>query len=118
MYSVVQTQKGFKAIDFQENFYRLQKSNKNGTTRWICTKRQCSSSLTIKNETIQVVRGTHNHDNLKRSAPIMKVVGEIRQEVCNNVCKPITQIYNEHVSQYVNTIFFFFLSFYHLSRDE
>jgi hypothetical protein len=111
MYSVVQTQKGFKAIHFQENFYRLQKSNKNGTTRWICTKRQCSSSLTIKNETIQVVRGTHNHGNLKRSVPIMKVVDEIRHAVCNNVSKPIAQIYNEHVSQYVNTFFFLFSFF-------
>jgi hypothetical protein len=120
MFSVVETQKGSKAIHFQENFYRLQKSNKNGSTRWICTNRTCSSSLTIKNEIILVARGIHNHSNLKRSIPIMKTVREIRQEVCDNVSKPIGQIYNDHVAKYVNTslIVFFFIFFLHLFREK
>ncbi|CAF4099861.1 unnamed protein product [Adineta steineri] len=89
-----------KAIHFRENFYRLQKTNKNGTNRWVCTKRQCSASLTIKNNTIQAIRGAHNHGNLKRSPSIIKTVTNIREKVCTNVSQPITQIYNEAVSDY------------------
>ncbi|CAF1279589.1 unnamed protein product [Adineta steineri] len=100
MYSIIKTQKKSKAIYFRENFYRLQKTNKNGTDRWVCTKRQCSSSLTIKNNTIQAIRGAHNYDNLKRSPSIIKTVTNIREKVCTNVSKPITQIYNETVSDY------------------
>ena len=62
MYSVAFTQKGSQAIHFADNFYRLQKSNKNGTIRWICTNRQCSAPLTMKTDIIEVVRGTHNHN--------------------------------------------------------
>lgn len=101
MYSFVSTQKGSKAIRFDDNFYRLQKSNKNGTTRWICTNRLCSASLTINNEIIQVVRGTHNHNSIQRSIPIVKIIDDIRNEVCDNISKPIPQIYNDRVSQYV-----------------
>ena len=53
---------------------------------------------------IQVVRGIHNHNNQKRPVLIMKVVDEIREEVCNSISKPIVQIYNEHVAEYVSTI--------------
>src|SRR5690348_15139503 len=99
MYSTVQTQKGYKAIRFNDHIYRFQKSNKNGSTRWICTNRRCSASLTMKNDIIDVVRGTHNHNSIERSISIIKVIDEIRNEVCSNTSKPIPQIYNEHVSQ-------------------
>ena len=95
--SIVETQRRYKAIHFQKNIYRLQKINKNGTTRWICTNRKCSSSLIIKNESILSARGIHNHSSVKRSIPVMKTIRKIRQEVCENVSKPIGQIYNDHV---------------------
>ncbi|CAF3448019.1 unnamed protein product [Rotaria sp. Silwood2] len=96
----VTTQKGSRAIYFRQNFYRLQKRNKNDPERWMCTNRHCSSSLITKNKTIQSVRGTHNHGNVKRSLSIIKTVDKIRQEVCDSPSKPITQIYNDAVSTY------------------
>lgn len=105
MYSIVSTQKDSKAVRFNDNFYRLQKTNKNGTTRWICTNRRCSASLTMNDDIIEAVRGTHNHNQMKRSISISKVIDEMRSEVCENLSKPITQIYNDHVSQYVKTFF-------------
>ena len=107
MFSMVTTQKGFKAIHFQENFYRIQKKNKNGTDRWVCTNRLCSSSIIIKNGTIQIVKGRHNHNNVKRSTSIVKIIHTIRQEVCENPSKPVSQIYNEAISTYVCVIFVF-----------
>jgi len=106
MYSLVETQKGSTAIYFQGNFYRLQKKNKNCTTRWICTNRKCSSSLTMKNEIIEVIRGKHNHSNVKRSIAIIETVKQIRHGVCDNLSKPVTQIYNEFVSDYVDIFFY------------
>ena len=101
MYSIVETQKGSKAIHFQQNLYRLQKTNKNGTASWVCTNRRCSSSLTINDEKIQKIRGKHNHSSIKRSLSILDMVNGIRQEVSENLSTPITQIYNQAVSEYV-----------------
>ncbi|CAF1001687.1 unnamed protein product [Adineta ricciae] len=100
MYSIVDSQKGSKVIRFQDNFYRLQKYNKNGSVRWICTNRYCSSSITIRNEKIENQRGQHNHNKVQRSASIMKTFKDMRQEVRNDVGKPVTQIYTEFVSAY------------------
>ncbi|CAF4229260.1 unnamed protein product, partial [Rotaria sp. Silwood2] len=100
MYSVVDSQKGSNSIHFQDNLYRLQKCNKNGSTRWVCTNRYCSSSITIRNEIIQSQRGKHNHTNVKRSVSIIKAVKAMRQEVRNNISKPVTQIYSEFLSEY------------------
>ncbi|CAF1380158.1 unnamed protein product [Adineta ricciae] len=100
MYSIVDSQKGSKVIRFQDNLYRLQKHNKNGSIRWICTNRYCSSSITIRNQTIENQRGQHNHDKVKRSASIMNAFKHMRQEVRNDVGKPVTQIYTEFVSEY------------------
>ena len=116
MYSVVDSQKGSNVIHFQDNLYRLQKCNKNGSTRWVCTNRYCSSSITIRNEIIQNQRGQHNHNNVKRSVSIIKAVKDMRHEIRNNISKPVTQIYSEFVSEYVNrTCIFFFLR--HIFRD-
>ncbi len=101
MYSIVDSQKGSKVIHFQDNFYRLQKNNKNGTTRWVCTNRLCSSSITIKNEIIQKIKGQHNHNKIKHSVSVIKVIKEMRHEASHNISKPITQIYSEFVSEYV-----------------
>lgn len=105
MHCIVSTQKGSKAVRFNDNFYRLQKTNKNGTTRWICTNRQCSASLTMNNDIIEAVRGTHDHNNMKRSISITQVIDEMRSEVCENLSKPITHIYNDHVAEYVKEFF-------------
>ncbi|CAF1532648.1 unnamed protein product, partial [Rotaria magnacalcarata] len=94
------TQKGPTAIYFENNFYRLQKQNKNGTKRWVCTNRSCSCSLLIKDERLQIVRGQHNHTNEKPSLSIIQTIDNLRQTVCSNVSKPITQIYNEILSTY------------------
>ena len=111
MYSIVDTQKGYKAIHFQQNLYRLQKTNKNRTARWVCTNRQCSSSLTINGEKIQKIRGKHNHSSIKRSLSILEMINGIRQEVSEHLSTPITQIYNRTVSEYVaKTISDFFCS--------
>ncbi|CAF2073333.1 unnamed protein product [Rotaria magnacalcarata] len=100
MYSLIRTQKGPTAIYFENNFYRLQKQNKNGTKRWVCTNRSCSCSLLIKDERLQIVRGQHNHTNEKPSLSIIQTIDNLRQTVCSNVSKPITQIYNEILSTY------------------
>ncbi|CAF4013728.1 unnamed protein product, partial [Rotaria magnacalcarata] len=100
MYSIVKTQKGSTTIYYQQNYFRLQKTNKNGSNRWVCTNRQCSSSLILKKGLLQKVRGSHSHSNIKHSLPIIKKIAEIRQEVCNSPSKPIPQIYNDAVSQY------------------
>jgi hypothetical protein len=114
MYSFIESQKGSKGLLYENNLYRLQKNNKNGTSRWVCTNRKCSSSLTLKKEKIYKVRGIHKHNNVRTSLSITNVVKEIREEVCINVSKPITQIYNETVSQYVNriTLLFFLYRYY------
>ena len=101
MYSVVESQKGSNVIRFQDNFYRLQKCNKNGSVRWVCTNRYCSSSITIRNEMVENQGGQHNHSNVKRSASILKAFKKMRQGVRNDVGKPVTQIYTEFVSEYV-----------------
>ena len=109
MYSFVSTHKGSKTIRFNDNYYRLQKTNKNGTARWICMNRRCSASFTMNNEIIEAVRGTHNHNSIQRSMTIVKVIDEIRNEVCENVSKPIPQIYNDRISQYVKKLIFLHL---------
>lgn len=61
-------------------------------------------------DVIEVVRGTHNHNDMKPAISIIKVIDEMRNEVCTNISKPILQIYNEHISQYVKTkVFFVFI---------
>ena len=108
MYSIINTQKGSKAILFQQNFYRLQKHNKNGTCRWVCTNRLCSCSITMNEKKIQAIRGIHSHDNVQRSLSVIQTVQEIRQEVQNDLNKPIPQIYYQMVADYVNKYLAFF----------
>ncbi|CAF2141488.1 unnamed protein product, partial [Rotaria magnacalcarata] len=100
MYSIVTTQQGSKAIYFDNNLYRLRKRNKNGTGRWVCTNRLCSCCLIIEDENLQFTRGDHNHESQKISLSIIQVVHQIRRKVCNDLLKPITQIYKESVSTY------------------
>ncbi|CAM4815341.1 unnamed protein product, partial [Rotaria magnacalcarata] len=100
MYSIVTTQQGSKAIYFDNNLYRLRKRNKNGTGRWVCTNRLYSCCLIIEDENLQFTRGEHNHESQKISLSIIQVVHQIRRKVCNDLLKPITQIYKESVSTY------------------
>lgn len=108
MYSIITTQKGSKAIYFENNLYRLQKKNKNGTHRWVCTNRSCSCCLIIKDETLQLIKGKHSHTTQKLSLSVIQAVHEMRQKVCHDPSKAITQIYNEVVSTYVITIFSYY----------
>lgn len=112
MYTIIQTQKGYKAILFRQNLYRQQKVNQSGSVRWVCTNRKCSSSITIYNEKIKAIRGFHNHTNIDRSPSIIKAVQNIREKVTQNLTKPITQIYNETVANYVNMNQNYILFFY------
>lgn len=102
MYSIIKTQKGYDAILFEENMYRKQHTNRNGSTRWVCTNRSCACSLTIRNNTIEKKRGIHKHDKLERSLSVINTINDIREKVSENFKVPVSQIYNEAVANYVS----------------
>jgi len=57
------TQKGERAISYNNYLYRLKRENLNGSFVYVCTIKSCTCSITVKNDTILKCKGTsHNHD--------------------------------------------------------
>ena len=57
------TERGERAILYNNNLYGLRRENKNDSVVYICAFKSCSSTITLKDDTIIKSNGSdHNHD--------------------------------------------------------
>jgi hypothetical protein len=104
------TQRGAPAIQVDTDLYRVQKINRNGSIRYTCTNERCNASLTIFENNIQAMRGTHKHQQRLLPYHVGEVVNEFRQAVVADIGTPLPQIYYRLAKKFVRfTIFFVFV---------
>ncbi|CAF1406860.1 unnamed protein product [Rotaria sordida] len=57
------TQKGEKAILYNNYLYRMKRESQKGISLYVCTNKSCTRSVTLQNDTIIKCNGiTHDHD--------------------------------------------------------
>ncbi|CAF3900866.1 unnamed protein product [Rotaria sordida] len=89
------TQRGAPAIQIDTNLYRIQKRNNNGSIRFTCTDERCNASVTLLNDKIKFIRGTHRHGERVPPFHILQVVHEFRQKAVSDIRTPLPRIYDQ-----------------------
>jgi len=100
-YHYTKTQRGALAIQIGTDLYRVQKKNTNGSVRYTCTDERCNASLTIFENKIQAMRGTHKHDQRLLPFHIGEIVNEFRQIAVSDIRTPLPQIYDKLAKKFV-----------------
>ena len=95
------TQRGGRAIQIGTDLYRVQKENKNGTIRLTCTDERCNASVTMYENKIKCMRGTHRHQERVLPYHIGEVVNEFRQVATTDLRTPLPQIYHHIAKKFV-----------------
>jgi hypothetical protein len=95
------TQRGAPAIQIGTDLYRIQKFNKNGTTRLTCTSERCNASITMQDEKVLAIRGLHNHNERQLPFHVGETVNELRQAAAADIRTPLPQIYDRLAKKFV-----------------
>ncbi|CAF3348916.1 unnamed protein product [Rotaria sp. Silwood2] len=95
------TQRGSPAIQIGTDLYRVQKKNINGSIRYTCTNERCNASLTIFENKIQIMRGTHKHGQRLLPFHIGEIVNEFRQAIVSDIRTPLPQIYDKFAKKFL-----------------
>ncbi|CAF4422397.1 unnamed protein product, partial [Didymodactylos carnosus] len=105
-FSRIKTEKNQDGILYKSYLYRLKRSNKNGTEKWVCTRNCCSCSITIKDDVIIGSsgiddNGTHYpmHDP-KLPENVLSCVSSIKKRILEEPTTPIPQIYDQQVKKF------------------
>ena len=96
-----ETERGAAAIQIGTDLYRVQKQNKNGTTRLKCTSERCSASITMQDDKVLAIRGLHNHKERQLSFHIGELVKELQKTAAADIRTPIPQIYDRFAKKFV-----------------
>ena len=96
------TQRGAPAIQIGTDLYRIQKKNKNGSVRLTCTDERCNASVTLIENKIIFIRGTHQHEERLLPFHIGEAVNEFQQAVTSDIKTPLPQIYDRVTKKFVS----------------
>ena len=96
------TQRGAEAIQIGTDLYRMQKKNKNGTVRWICTHERCNASFTMNNEQILEKRGVHSHSERNLPFHIGEEVKKFYAEAEIDLKTPVPRLYDQAAKKFVS----------------
>lgn len=96
------TQRGAHAIQIGTDLYRIQKVNKNGTVRWICTHERCNASFTMNNDKILEKRGVHRHSERNLPFHIGEEVEKFYSEAKMDLKTPVPQLYDQAAKRFVS----------------
>jgi hypothetical protein len=96
------TERGEKAILYNNYLYHLKRENKNGTLKYVCTLKSCSRAITVKNNVIiKSSVGNHNHDP-KLPENVQTVYRGLKRRVLTDIDEPIPKLYEEEVKKFVS----------------
>ena len=87
------------------DIFRVQKHNKDGTVRWICTNERCNASLTLRNNKIIRIVNQHCHGDRLLLFHVGEAVNEFKKAVVNDLLTPIPQVYDRFVKKFVRSFF-------------
>ena len=105
------TERGDKAILYNNYLYGLKRVNQNRTLIYVCTFKSCSRAITLKNDAIVKPNGVnHNHDP-KLPENVQTVLTGLKRRVLTEIDQPVSQLYEEEVKKFVST------SLFHLHRQ-
>ena len=104
------TEKGEKAILYNNYLYRFRRENQNSLLVYMCTFKSCSRTITLRNNVIMSSNGTnHNHDP-KLPENVQTVLTGLKRRVLTETDQPVGKIYEEEVKKFVS------ISSFHLHR--
>ena len=96
------TQKGEKAIRYNDYLYRLKRENQNGSVVYVCTIKCCGHLITLKNDVIiKSDSRCHNHAP-KLSNNVQAVLTRLKRRVLIDDDQSIGKIYDEEVKKFVS----------------
>jgi FLYWCH zinc finger domain len=104
------TEKGVKAILYNNYLYHLKRENKNGSLIYVCTFKSCSRAITLKNNVIiKSNGGNHNHDP-KLPENVQAVYCGLKRRILTDIDEPVTKLYEEEVKKFVSDCLIYLLS--------
>ncbi|CAF2885444.1 unnamed protein product [Rotaria sp. Silwood2] len=89
------TQKGERAILYNNYLYRLRRENQNGSFIYVCTAKSCPCAITLKNNVIIKKNSTNHNHAPKLTENVENVLNELKRRVLTDVDQPIGRIYEE-----------------------
>ncbi|CAF1313218.1 unnamed protein product [Rotaria sp. Silwood1] len=94
------TEKGEKAILYENYLYRLKRENQNGSLIFVCTSKWCHCAITVKNDLIiKSKAGNRNHDP-KLPENVQRVLCGLKRRILTDIDQPVTKIYEEEVKKF------------------
>lgn len=101
------TEKGEKAILYNDYLYRLRRENQNGSLTYVCTFKLCSRTITLKdNVLLKTNGGNHNHDR-KLPENVQAVFCGLKRRVLADIDQPVTKLYEDEVKKIVSACPFY-----------
>ncbi len=105
------TERGDKAILYNNYLYGLKRVNQNGTLIYVCTFKSCSRAITLNNDAI-VKSNSLNHNHApKLPENVQAVLTGLKRRILIDIDQPVLQLYEEEVKKFVST------SLFHLHRQ-
>ena len=104
-----QTNRGASAFIYENQKYRKRCSNSDGSEIWVCCNKTCGISMVLLNGNIKRYPKEHLYNELPHSNEIRTVLQNIYTETQTDLLKPVTEIYRQHLVQYV---YFYLNQFY------
>ena len=99
------TERGEKAILYNNYLYGLRRENKNGSFVYICTFKS-SRTITLKDNIIIKSNGSvHNHDP-KLPESVQVLLCRLKRRVLSDFDQPVRKIYEEEVKKFVSNFLF------------
>ena len=99
------TERGEKAILYNNYLYGLRRENKNGSFVYICTFKSCSRTITLKNNTIIKSNGSDHNHNPKLPESVQALLCGLKRRVLSDFDQPVGKIYEEEMKKFVSNFF-------------
>ena len=96
------TEKGGKAILYNNYLYHLKRENKNGSSIYVCTFKSCSRAITFKNNSIIKSNGPNHNHAPKLPENVQTVLSGLKRRILTDIDQPITKIYEDEVKKFVS----------------
>ncbi|CAF1564340.1 unnamed protein product [Didymodactylos carnosus] len=94
------TERGEKAILYNNYVYGLRRENQNGSLVYICTFKSCSRTITLKDNEIIKSNGTTDNHDPKLPENVQAVLSGLKRRVLTDINEPIGKIYEEEVKKF------------------
>ena len=100
------TQKGERAILYNNYLYRLRCKNQNSSLIYVCTSKSCPCVITLKNNAIIKLNCTNRNHDPKLIKNVQNILAGLQRRILTDVNQTIGKINEEEVKKFVSILSF------------